>query len=109
MAYGISFKKDKSRTGETTQTQFSGDSQSSSTSPQSREKSQVPGHKLDSRIIQVDRGGDPLKSLPEDERTILERQLEIQHVEVTFATVRIWQSDEFSNTDCLKVVQVRYL
>ena len=97
MADGISFKDNKNRTGETTQGHSSGDSQSSATSPDSGEKSQVPVlvkdlalvHKLGSRIIQMDGTEDPLKSLPEDERRVLERQLEIQSVEVTFATVRI--------------------
>jgi hypothetical protein len=100
MADGISSKNNKNRTSETTQTHSSGDSQSSTTSPVSGEKSQVPVpvkdlalvHKLDSRIIQVDGGEDPLKLLPEDERRILERQLEIQSVEVTFTTVRMSQA-----------------
>jgi hypothetical protein len=89
MADRISFKDNKNRTGEATQTHSSSESQSSTTSPDSWEKSQVPVHKLDSRIIQVDGDGDPLKSLLEDERKILERQLEIQPVEVGFATVRM--------------------
>ena len=97
MAEEVSFKDNENTIGETTQTHSSGNLQLSTTSPDSWGKSQVTvpvkdvalAHKLDSRTVQVDGGEGPLKSLPEDERKTLERQLDIQSVEVTFATVRI--------------------
>ncbi|KIM92690.1 hypothetical protein OIDMADRAFT_62313 [Oidiodendron maius Zn] len=94
MADMLVFKVDKAPMGEPAESEPSGYSHSTTTGPESRGMSEVlvtandvaPSHELDWRTVQT-RDDILLMSSPEDDRKILDKQLDIQPTQVTFVTL----------------------